>query len=227
VPQTVIFSTDSVPESLILLFHDEITREIRCREASRCWEAIRRQETIPRALHKPRALVILSPAPLDSRVKLKMPEREEQRKRAKECANRIKSQRENGTPYPKRQHARAMPNQGLREIFGIDNGFTNLDRPSKMGFTQKAEKLMLAAMNVNDNNPDGDWVDLRRRALTFFDEYMHLNSTRTVKPISRRATDKKSSAVTTQMCFALSAGRLFALKRDRPGMTSKEERQRS
>jgi hypothetical protein len=74
-----------------------------------------------------------------------------------------------------------MPNQGLREIFGIDNGFTNPDRPSKMGFTQKAEKLMLAAMTVNDNNPDGDRVDLRRRALTFFDEYMRLNSTPTVK----------------------------------------------
>jgi hypothetical protein len=110
-----------------------------------------------------------------------MPEREEQSKRAKECANRIRFQREDGTPYLKRQHARAMPNQGLREIFGIDNGFTNPDRSSKMVFTQKAEKLMLAAMNVNDNNPDGDWVDLRRRALTFFDEYMHLNSTRTVK----------------------------------------------
>jgi hypothetical protein len=110
-----------------------------------------------------------------------VPEREEQSKKAKECANRIRFQREDGTPYPKRQHARAMPNQRLREIFGIDNGFTNPDIPSKMGFTQEAEKLMLAAMNVNDNNPDGDWVGLRRRALTFFDEYMRLNSTRTVK----------------------------------------------
>jgi hypothetical protein len=74
-----------------------------------------------------------------------------------------------------------MPNQELRKIFGIDNGFTNPDKPSKTGFTQKAEKVMLAAMIVNYNNPDGDWVDLRRHALTYFDEYMRLNGTRTVK----------------------------------------------
>ncbi|KAF1920094.1 hypothetical protein BDU57DRAFT_543870 [Ampelomyces quisqualis] len=110
-----------------------------------------------------------------------MLDREKQSKNAKECANRIKFQREDGTPYPRRQHARAMPNQRLKKIFGIDNGFTNLDKSSKMGFTQKAEKLMLAAMNVNDDNPDGDWVDLRRRALTYFDEYMRLNGTKTFK----------------------------------------------
>jgi hypothetical protein len=128
-PQIVISNTDSVLEYSILLFN-------------------------PARMHKSGALVILSPAPLDSRVKIKLPDREEQSKKAKECANKIK--------------------------FGIDNGFTNPDRPSKIGFTQKAEKSMLAAMNVDDNNPDGDWVDLRRRALIYFDEYMRLNGTCTI-----------------------------------------------
>jgi hypothetical protein len=154
-PQIVISNTDSVLEYSILLFN-------------------------PARMHKSGALVILSPAPLDSRVKIKLPDREEQSKKAKECANKIKFQREDDTPYPKRQYARAMPNQSLQRIFGIDNGFTNPDRPSKIGFTQKAEKSMLAAMNVDDNNPDGDWVDLRRRALIYFDEYMRLNGTCTI-----------------------------------------------
>jgi hypothetical protein len=132
-------------------------------------------------MHKSGALVILSPAPLDSRIKIKMPDREEQSKKAKECANKIKFQREDDTPYPKLRYARAMPNQSLQRIFGIDNRFTKPDRPSKIGFTQKAEKSMLAAMNVDDNNPDGDWVDLRRRALIYIDEYMRLNGTCTIK----------------------------------------------
>lgn len=89
-----------------------------------------------------------------------MLEREEQSKKAKECANRIKFQREDGTLYPTRQHARAMPNQGLKRIFSINNGFTNLDRPSKTGFTQKAKGLMLAVINVNNNNLDRDQVNL-------------------------------------------------------------------
>jgi len=110
-----------------------------------------------------------------------MAEREEQSRKAEECAKRIKFVKKDGTKCPNRQYARAMPNQGLAEMFGIQNVFTNLNTTSKSGFIKKAEELMLAAMNVNDNNPNGDWVDLRRRALTSFDEYMSVKGTRTIK----------------------------------------------
>ncbi|KAI0570252.1 hypothetical protein TUN199_10747 [Pyrenophora tritici-repentis] len=102
-----------------------------------------------------------------------MSEREEQFKNAKKCADTIRFKTEDGKIHVN-QPARVVPNQGLKDIFGIQNAFTSLS--NKRPFVEKAENLMLKALNCQKDSPD-DWTDLRRRALTYFDEYMNRNGT--------------------------------------------------
>ncbi|KAE8829706.1 hypothetical protein HRS9122_09521 [Pyrenophora teres f. teres] len=106
-----------------------------------------------------------------------MSEREEQLKNAKECANTIRFKTEDGKVHPN-QLARVMPNQKLKDIFGIENAFTSLS--NKRPFVAKAENLMLEAMNCQKDTPD-DWTNLRHGALTYFDEYMNSNGVHSFK----------------------------------------------
>jgi hypothetical protein len=71
------------------------------------------------------------------------------------------------------QHARANPNQRLKEVFGIDNGFTNPDRVFAKTFLRKTDACMNKAMRTSDGSQeDGDWTELRRQAMAYFYEYM-------------------------------------------------------
>ncbi|KAI0569269.1 hypothetical protein PtrSN002B_011871, partial [Pyrenophora tritici-repentis] len=86
----------------------------------------------------------------------------------------------NDSNYPNHQQARADPNQKLKEVFGIDNIFTNKTDKKKY-FVEKVEKLMWKAMKANGFRDDGDWRDLRNQAIVFFDEYMKESGTELIK----------------------------------------------
>jgi hypothetical protein len=96
----------------------------------------------------------------------------EQSKAATRCAEIIKFMPINGMKYPNQQHARAEPNQRLKEVFGSDNGFTNPDSGVKTRFLDKAELLMQKAMKMDGWQDIDDWTDLRRQAMAYFSEYM-------------------------------------------------------
>ncbi|KAI1679456.1 hypothetical protein KJE20_11638 [Pyrenophora tritici-repentis] len=68
----------------------------------------------------------------------------------------------------------------LKEVFGIDNIFTNKTDKKKY-FVEKVEKLMWKAMKANGFRDDGDWRDLRNQAIVFFDEYMKESGTELIK----------------------------------------------
>ncbi|KAI1514782.1 hypothetical protein KJE20_13250 [Pyrenophora tritici-repentis] len=88
------------------------------------------------------------------------------------CSNIIQFKHAgNDSNYPNHQQARADPNQSLKEVFGIDNIFTN-KTDKKKPFIEKVEKIMWEAMKANSFRDDGDWRDLRNQAIVFFDEYM-------------------------------------------------------
>ncbi|KAL1799446.1 hypothetical protein ACET3X_003483 [Alternaria dauci] len=84
--------------------------------------------------------------------------------------------------YHNHQSARAEPNGRLKQVFGIDNGFTNPNPASQKPFIRKAENLMLRAMNMksSDSMEDEDWSSLRSQAINFFEEYMNRKSDETV-----------------------------------------------
>ncbi|KAI2479415.1 hypothetical protein Ptr902_08680 [Pyrenophora tritici-repentis] len=92
------------------------------------------------------------------------------------CSNIIQfTHAGNNSNYPNHQQARADPNQSLKEVFGIDNIFTNKTNKKK-SFVEKVEKLMWEAMKANSFRDDGDWHDLRNQAIVFFDEYIESNT---------------------------------------------------
>ncbi|KAI1522044.1 hypothetical protein PtrSN002B_012046, partial [Pyrenophora tritici-repentis] len=90
-----------------------------------------------------------------------MSKSDEERSKAEICSNIIQFKHaRNGSNYPNHQQARADPSQKLKEVFGIDNIFTNKTNNTKH-FVEKVEKLMWKAMKANSFRDDGDWRDLR------------------------------------------------------------------
>jgi hypothetical protein len=90
---------------------------------------------------------------------------------AKECADIFKFQ-QNAKPYPDFQAALVGPNQRLVETFGIDNAFTNPDQKAKLAFSKQMGQLMMTATKIGKDNEEGDWSDLRNRAIFYFDDYL-------------------------------------------------------
>ncbi|PWO19898.1 lipase precursor [Pyrenophora tritici-repentis] len=110
-----------------------------------------------------------------------MSKSDEERRKATMCSDIIQFKHAgNDSNYPNHQQARADPNQSLKEVFGIDNIFTN-KTDKKKPFIEKVEKIMWEAMKANSFRDDGDWRDLRNQAIVFFDEYMKECDTELIK----------------------------------------------
>ncbi|KAF1833953.1 hypothetical protein BDW02DRAFT_569485 [Decorospora gaudefroyi] len=107
----------------------------------------------------------------DYSVNLSMPSHTEELNKARNCAQIIQFA-PNGKKYSNTQQARVEPNKRLKDVFGIDNVFTNETSVRKMEFLKEVECLMLNAMKMTDHTKDGNWGNLSHQAIAFLDDYM-------------------------------------------------------
>lgn len=93
------------------------------------------------------------------------------RQYVKDCANIIRF-KPNDQKYHDFNSARAEPNQRLKEVFGIDNSFTSIDRTWRSESIRYTVFRMKTATKLDDGYPEGNWMDLKRSAITSFQEYV-------------------------------------------------------
>ncbi|KAH7067875.1 hypothetical protein FB567DRAFT_615443 [Paraphoma chrysanthemicola] len=75
-----------------------------------------------------------------------------------------------GKTYNKPLEARAIPNERLKQVFGIDNAFTTHSQDEKAEFKKRSIKLMNDARRLNKDNQDS-WTHLLEQAITIAKEY--------------------------------------------------------
>jgi len=99
------------------------------------------------------------------------PSTAEQLAEVKRCRDIINFQVD-GEPYGNKQAARAIPNRRLKTMFGIENGFTTDDTQCQRDFRKNAIAVMNATSKTSARSKDGDWTDLRDRAIIHCQEYL-------------------------------------------------------
>lgn len=97
-------------------------------------------------------------------------EQQQLRQKVEECTNIILF-KPNGQRYHDFNSARAEPNQRLVRVFGINNSFTSIDQAWRSKFIRGAISKMKAATNLESGHRGGNWVTIRRSAISSFEEY--------------------------------------------------------
>jgi hypothetical protein len=91
------------------------------------------------------------------------------------------AQREENPTKSGEQKARAQPNQRIKEVFGIDNAFTNECMRRKGEFVVQAKKIMRAAIGTDrmgnaEEAKSEDWTQILSVARKAFVEYTEKDS---------------------------------------------------